>query len=66
MRLPTNQSSQWPTVSSLSRHPPYSSDLAPSDYLLFPNMKKHLAGRHNWSDEKMRKSVDLKGDFVEK
>ena len=26
-------------------HPPYSPDLAPSDYYLFPNMnKKHLAG----------------------
>ena len=25
-------------------HPPYSPDLAPSDYFLFPNLKKHLAG----------------------
>lgn len=26
-------------------HPPYSPDLAPSDYFLFPNLKKHLAGQ---------------------
>lgn len=26
-------------------HPPYSPDLAPSDYFLFPNLKKHLKGR---------------------
>lgn len=26
-------------------HPPYSPDLAPSDYYLFPNLKKHLKGR---------------------
>lgn len=25
-------------------HPPYSPDLAPSDYHLFPNLKKHLGG----------------------
>jgi hypothetical protein len=24
------------------QHPPYSPDLAPSDFHLFPNMKKHL------------------------
>jgi len=27
-------------------HPPYSPDLAPSDYLLFPGLKKQLKGRH--------------------
>ena len=26
-------------------HPPYSSDLAPCDFFLFPRLKKHLAGR---------------------
>lgn len=26
-------------------HPPYSPDLAPSDYFLFPNLKKHLSGK---------------------
>ena len=27
-------------------HPPYSPDLAPSDYHLFPGMKKQLKGLH--------------------
>jgi len=27
-------------------HPPYSPDLAPSDYHLFPGLKKRLKGRH--------------------
>jgi hypothetical protein len=26
-------------------HPPYSPDLAPADYLLFPKVKSHLKGR---------------------
>lgn len=26
-------------------HPPYSPDLAPCDFFLFPNLKKHLAGK---------------------
>jgi len=32
-------------------HPPYSPNLAPSDYHLFPGLKKQLKGRHfssNW------------------
>jgi len=31
-------------------HPPYSPDLAPSDYHLFPGLKKQLNGRHFSSD----------------
>ena len=31
-------------------HPPYSLDLAPSDYQLFPGLKKQLKGRHFLSD----------------
>ena len=31
-------------------HPPYSPDLAPSDYHLFPGLKKELKGRHFSSD----------------
>jgi hypothetical protein len=31
-------------------HPPYSPDLAPSDYHLFPGLKKQLIGRHFSSD----------------
>ena len=31
-------------------HPPYSPDLAPSDYHLFPGLKKRLKGHHFSSD----------------
>jgi len=31
-------------------HQPYSLDLAPSDYRMFPGMKKQLKGRHFSSD----------------
>ena len=31
-------------------HPPYSPDLTPSDYHLFPGLKKQLKGRHFSSD----------------
>ncbi|CAK9816389.1 Mariner Mos1 transposase [Anthophora quadrimaculata] len=34
-------------------HPPYSPDLAPSDYYLFPNMKKWLAGKKFLSNEEV-------------
>jgi histone-lysine N-methyltransferase SETMAR len=34
-------------------HPPYSPDLAPSDYYLFPNTKKWLAGRRFYSNEEV-------------
>jgi histone-lysine N-methyltransferase SETMAR len=33
------------------KHVAYSSDLAPSDYYLFPNLKKHLKGRKFSSTE---------------
>ena len=32
-------------------HPPYSPDLAPSDYFLFPNMKTWLGGKRFSSNE---------------
>jgi histone-lysine N-methyltransferase SETMAR len=34
-------------------HPPYSPDLAPSDYYLFSNMKKWLAGIRFYSNEEV-------------
>jgi histone-lysine N-methyltransferase SETMAR len=34
-------------------HPPYSPDLAPSDYFLFPGLKKQLNGRHFSSEEEV-------------
>lgn len=37
----------------LLSHPPYSPDLAPSDYFLFPNLKKSLAGKRFGSNEEV-------------
>ena len=33
--------------------PAYSPDLAPSDYFLFPNLKKDIRGRHFQSNEEV-------------
>ena len=43
-RLTTDLINQfgWNTLT----HPPYTPDLAPSDYHLFPDLKKHLGGTH--------------------
>jgi [histone H3]-lysine36 N-dimethyltransferase SETMAR len=38
-------------------HPPYSPDLAPSDFHLFGPLKKHLAGSHFSTDEQVMKEV---------
>ena len=43
-------------------HPPYSPDLAPSDYFLFPNIKKHLAGKQYRTDDEVISAVE---DFFE-
>ena len=43
-------------------HPSYSPDLAPSDYFLFPNLKKHLAGKRYESDDDVISAVE---DFFE-
>lgn len=37
----------------LLSHPPYSPDLAPCDYFLFPNLKKWLGGKRFSSNEKI-------------
>jgi [histone H3]-lysine36 N-dimethyltransferase SETMAR len=77
----------------LVRHPPYSPDLAPSDFFLLPNLKKSLAGKRFASNEeviaathtyfadfetsyfsdglkrlehRLKKCIDLRGDYVEK
>ena len=46
-------------------HPPYSSDLAPSDYHLFPGLKKQLKGRHFSSDAEVIAAAEtwLDGPF---
>ena len=38
-------------------HSPYSPDLAPSDFFLFPNLKKHLAGKRYESDDDIISAV---------
>ena len=38
-------------------HPAYSPDLAPSDYFLFLQLKKHLEGNHYDSDEEVIAAV---------
>jgi histone-lysine N-methyltransferase SETMAR len=45
------------------RHPPYSPDLAPSDYHLFPNLKKHLRGQRFSTDDDLKSATEewLKG-----
>ena len=39
-------------------HPAYSPDLAPSDYFLFPNLKKDIRGRHFRSNEEVVAPVE--------
>ena len=39
-------------------HPPYSLDLAPSDFFLFPNLKKGIRGRHFRFDEEVVAEVE--------
>ena len=39
-------------------HPAYSPDLDPSDFFLFPKLKKNIRGRHFRSDEKVVTAVE--------
>ena len=41
-------------------HPAYSLDLAPSDYFLFPNLKKDIRGRHFRSNEEVVAAVEVR------
>ena len=55
---------------NLLSHPPYSPDLAPSDFWLFRHLKKHLRGKHFDSPtsvkEEVQKFLDSKTpDFFE-
>jgi len=38
-------------------HPPYSPDLAPSDFHFFPHLKRDLKGTHCTSDDKVKQAV---------
>jgi len=40
-------------------HPPYSPDLAPSDYYLFHGMKKQLKGRHFSSEAEVIAAAEV-------
>ena len=42
---------------TLVPHPPFSPDLAPSDFWLFPKLKKTLKGQHLSSDAEVEKAV---------
>jgi histone-lysine N-methyltransferase SETMAR len=42
---------------SLLPHPPYSPNLASSDFHLFPKLKEHLRGQHFGSDEEVKSAV---------
>jgi len=59
-------------------HPPYSPDLAPSDYYLFPNLKRWLQGKrfHSndeviseteayFAEDRWKKCIALEGNYVE-
>ena len=58
-------------------HPPYSPDLAPSDFFLFPKLKAHLAGKRFENDEDLKRvytnwcqgttsTFNVKGNYVNK
>jgi len=40
-------------------HPPYSPDLAPSDYHMFPGLKKQLKGRHFLSNAEVIAAAEI-------
>ena len=48
-------------------HPPYSPDLAPSDYHLFQHLKNWLGSKSFHDDEELKDAVGgwLKGNYVE-
>jgi len=39
-------------------HPPYSPDLAPSDYHLFPNLKQHPCGQRFSTDDELKYATE--------
>ena len=41
----------------LLKHPPYSPDLAPSDYHLFGPLKQHLRGKHFRNDDEVKEAA---------
>jgi len=47
-------------------HPPYSLDLGPADYFLFPKVKSHLKGRFFFSISDIQKCVTSKLNTIAK
>ena len=47
------QTEAWSCRYEVLPHPPYSPDLAPSDFHLFPSMKSFLKGKYFSSDESL-------------
>ena len=45
-------------------HPPYSPDLAPSDFHLFLHLKPFLAGRQFHDDNKVKEAVTTSGGII--
>jgi len=43
--------------SQVLSHPPYSPDLAPSDFFFFPHLKRDLKGTHFTSDDEVKQTV---------
>jgi len=60
-RLPGRLQSRrkWPTWASNLDHPPYSPDLAPSDYHLFHGLKKQMKGRLISSDAEIIVAAEI-------
>lgn len=50
----------------IAPHPPYSPDLAPSDYFLFPNLKKFLAGKKFSSNSEVIAETEAYFEGLEK
>ena len=47
------QATRWPRL----MHPPYSPDLSPCDFFLFPLLKKHLCGREFADTERLTTAI---------
>ena len=50
----------------LVNHPPFSPDLAPSDYFLFGNLKQHLRGTRFRDDSEVQSAVEEYFDGCDK
>ena len=47
-------------------HPPYSPDLAPTDYFLFPNLKKWLGRKRFYANDKIISQTNTYFEDLEK